>query len=102
MQNVVPDSFILFLEQIEGKKSALIHHLLHLYRVFLEFGSLPKVREEFEWYAKQERDLTQEIDLTAEPTKEEMISQLMERRRETLKGLPFQELADIATFLDKV
>lgn len=102
MQKVVPDSFILVLEQIERKKSELVRLLLHLYRVRLESSPLPNVQEEFEGYAKQERHLTQEIDLIGEETKEEMIALLIERRRATLKGLSFQHLADMATLSDEI
>jgi len=54
------------------------------------------VKTEFDRYAKQERDLTQEIDLNAEKTQEEMTALLIDRHRRTLKGLSFQDLADMA------
>lgn len=83
------------MEQIKFKKAALVRLLLHLNRVRLESKSLPEVQEEFDWYAKQERDLTQEIDLIGEKTKEELITLLTKRRQGCLERMSFQELTAI-------
>ena len=96
MQTAVSDDFIRLLEQIDSKKLALVRLLLYLYSVRLESCSLPELQEEFDWFAKPERHLTQEIDLNAEKTKEEMTALLIDRHRRTLKGLSFQDLADMA------
>jgi|GEM_PF-4442313 hypothetical protein len=98
----VSDSFIRLVEHIESKKKDLVRLLLHIERVRLECSTPPMVKTEFDRYAKQERDLTQEIDLNAEPTKEEMTALLIDRHQVMLKRLSLEELADMAALSDEI
>jgi hypothetical protein len=89
-------------EHIESKKKDLVRLLLHIERVRLECSTPPMVKTEFDRYVKQERDLTQEIDLNAEPTKEEMTALLIDRHQVMLKRLSLEELADMAALSDEI
>ena len=97
----VPDSFIRLVERIESKKQDLVRLLLHIERVRLECSTPPMVKAEFDRYAKQERDLTQEIDMNAGPTKEEMTALLIDRHQAMLKRPSLEELPDMAVLPDE-